>query len=171
MLAGTLAFIAGIYSLMQLSSLPSLFWLLLLPIVLISYRIHAVFRYVFYFYFGFCWALFAAQLTTDHSLDPKLENKSVIITGVIASVPEVRKDHSRFLIELETLSDKAGNNVKPPKLARLSWYKSNTVPKPGERWQFKVRLKRLALKLKSLLTSNESKCARSDKKRRASPIQ
>ncbi len=101
MLAGTLAFIAGIYSLMQLSSLPSLFWLLLLPIVLIPYRIHAVFRYVFYFYFGFCWALCTAQFKTDDSLDPKLENKDVIITGLIVSVPEVRKDHSRFLIELK----------------------------------------------------------------------
>lgn len=142
MLAGTLAFIAGIYSLMQFSSLPSLFWLLLLPIVLISYRMHAVFRYVFYFYLGFCWALFTAQLKIDHSLDPKFENEDIIITGVIASMPEIRKDHSRFLFELETLSNEAGNNDKPPQLARLSWYKSKVTPKPGEKWQFKVRLKR-----------------------------
>lgn len=142
MLAGTLAFIAGIYSLMQFSSLPSLFCLLLLPVLLCLYRYHVVFRYAFCFYFGFCYVLLVAYLQIDQGLEPKTENKDVIVTGVIASVAEIRKDHSRFLIELETLSDQAGNKFKPPKLARLSWYKSKTIPKPGEKWQFSVRLKR-----------------------------
>lgn len=142
MLAGTLAFIAGIYTLMQLSSLPSLFCLLLLPVLIILYRNHVVFRYAFYFYFGFCYVLLVSYLQINHGLEPKIENKDVIVTGVITSVPEIRKDHSRFLIELETLSDKSRNKFKPPKLARLSWYKSKSIPKPGEKWQFKVRMKR-----------------------------
>ncbi|MGB1800733.1 MAG: ComEC/Rec2 family competence protein, partial [Gammaproteobacteria bacterium] len=142
MLAGTLAFIVGIYSLMQFSSLPSLFCLLLLPVLLILHRKHIVFRYLFYFYLGFCWVLIVAYVQTSHGLEPKIENEDVIVTGVITSVPEIRKDHSRFLIELETLSDKSGNIFKPPELARLSWYKSKIIPKPGEKWQFTVRMKR-----------------------------
>lgn len=142
MLAGTLAFIAGIYSLMHFSSLPSLFWLLLLPVLLIPFQIHAAFRFVFYFYLGFCWALFITQLKIGHSLNPEIENKDLVVNGVVASVPEIHGDHSRFLFELATMTDSKGNKYKFSERVRLSWYKNKTVPKPGEMWQFMVRLKR-----------------------------
>ena len=142
MLAGTLAFISGIYSLMQFSSLPSLLWLLLLPVLFISTRFFSFFKYFLFFFIGFSWALFSAHLKLANSLDPEIESRDVVITGVITSVVETNEDYSRFLINLESIKDSSGKTYAPHGLTRLNWYKTDIIPAPGEKWQFKVRMKR-----------------------------
>jgi competence protein ComEC len=146
MLAGTLAFVTGIYCLMQFSRLPSLWLLVILPLPLLLSPFYSFWRKVllicFIFYLGFCWALFTAYLKTDNLLDPGIENREVFIIGVISSIPEQYDDHIRFLIDIEEITDSIGNDFVSPGRARLSWYKNKVIPLPGEVWQLKVKLKR-----------------------------
>ncbi len=141
MLAGTLAFTAGIYCLMQFSFLPSL-WLLFFSLVfIIIYRYFYIFRISLFFILGFCWALLFAHLKISHTLDPEIENVDVFIKGVIIKIPETSDKYVRFLFKVEEISDLKGKSYISPGLVRLSWYKNQTIPVPGEKWQFKARLK------------------------------
>jgi competence protein ComEC len=142
MLAGTLAFTAGIYCLMQFSYLPSLWLMAFLPPLFFLAWYFSVFRLILFFFIGFCWTLFCAGLNTDHPLEPEVENTDVHIIGVITSIPEAYSDHVRFLINIEEITNLNGERILSPGLARLSWYKNRVIPVPGEIWQLKVKLKK-----------------------------
>lgn len=142
MLAGTLAFIAGTYCLMQLSCLPSLWLIALLPLLFFFARFFFVIRIVLFFSIGFCWALFFAHLKMSHVLDAEIENTDVVIKGIVISLPETYDDYVRFLIDIEEISDLNGQHFTSPGIARLSWYKYKTIPAPGEIWQLRAKLKR-----------------------------
>jgi competence protein ComEC len=142
MLAGTLAFIAGIYCLMQLSWLPSLWIMITLPLLFLLTRFFSGFRLVLLFLIGFCWALFRAGLELEHSLDLNIENNDVIIRGVISSVPEIYDDHIRFLIDTKEITSLKGKSFHSPGIIRLSWYRNKNTIEPGEIWQLRVKLKR-----------------------------
>ncbi len=142
MLAGTLAFIAGIYCLMQLHWLPSLWILISLPLLFLLTRFFSAFRLVLLFLIGFCWALFRAGLELEHSLDSNIENNEVFIRGVVISIPEIYDDHIRFLIDTKEVTNLKGKSFRSPGIVRLSWYKNKNIIVPGEIWQLKVKLKR-----------------------------
>ncbi len=142
MLAGTLAFVAGIYCLMQLSYLPSLWLIALLPLAFFLARYFFTFRLVLFFFLGFCWALFCAQLKMSSVLDAEIEKADVLIKGVITSIPETSNGHVRFLIDVKEISALSGQSFVSPGIVRLSWYKHKSIPVPGEIWRLKVKLKR-----------------------------
>ncbi len=142
MLAGTLAFVAGIYCLMQISWLPSLWIAAFLPLIIFLTRFYSGFRLVLLFFIGFCWALFRAELALDHSLDPIIEENDVFIQGTIVSMPETYADHVRFLIDIAEISNENNQLLPSPGIVRLSWYRNRFVPEPDEIWQLKVKLKR-----------------------------
>ncbi|WP_197387629.1 DNA internalization-related competence protein ComEC/Rec2 [Ralstonia pseudosolanacearum] len=106
---------------------------------------------------GFGWSDWRAQQRLSVVLAPEWEGKDIRATGVVAELPEVTEDATRFLFRIE--SSDAGDAV-PPRV-RLSWYGLRSwherqreaeaatdrragIPdlQPGQRWQLTLRLKR-----------------------------
>lgn len=88
------------------------------------------------------------------ALAPELEGRRVAVTGVVASLPQVRPDGQGFVLAVESAQIDGAAVRLPPRLW-LSWYPSRhesarepalSPPMPtlhaGERWTFEVRLKR-----------------------------
>src|SRR5581483_7058704 len=96
------------------------------------------------FVLGFAWAGARAQLRMADRLDASLEGRDVVITGVIAELPQPVERGARFDFDVE--SAPAG----VPSRVQLSWYNGlapeefqEVAPvRAGERWRFTVRLRR-----------------------------
>jgi len=119
---------------------------MLLPALLVASAIAA----------GFGWSDWRAQQRMAVALSPVWEGKDVIATGVVAELPQIGDDATRFLFQVE--SSNAGDAV-PPRV-RLAWYGARTwdaateegaaptrrtgIPdlQPGQRWQLTLRFKR-----------------------------
>ena len=146
MLSRTTAFLLGILALQQLSELPSWPWLAGLLILLLSFLFlslrHPGFGLLSAACFGLLWAACHGHWQLRHDLAPALEGEELLVTGVVASLPQRQPRSMRFVFE----PDKAllaGKAVTVPERLRLSWY--NDFPAmlaPGQRWQLQVRLKR-----------------------------
>jgi competence protein ComEC len=90
------------------------------------------------------------------ALDPALEGRDLLLTGVIASLPDNRGDGIRFVFDVEHMDAVRGfdasDRVGVPRRVLLSWYGGRVSPgedvlplpavRPGERWQLPVRLRR-----------------------------
>jgi len=106
------------------------------------------------FVLGYAWAAWRADLRMADSLDPAIEGRDLLLTGVIASLPEVRGDGMRFVFEVEHTGATEGVDTSDrtgvPGQVLLSWYArrgdagQETLPlvQAGERWQLPVRLRR-----------------------------
>jgi competence protein ComEC len=99
-----------------------------------------------------------ANVFDAHRLAPTLEGKDILLTGVIAAMPQHNDVALRFLFDVESATLN-GLNVELPNRLELSWYSGvfargdgpgeltgelQRVPVPlvaGERWQLMVRLK------------------------------
>ncbi len=98
---------------------------------------------------GFGWAALLAQHALSDSLDDVLEGQELVVTGIIDSLPNRFPQGVRFnlLIERAQLD---GKPVSVPQHVALGWYADSrdaAAPgvaevRPGERWQFAVRLQR-----------------------------
>jgi competence protein ComEC len=86
--------------------------------------------------------LFRAELDLNQSLNQKIEGKSLLVEGIIASLPEQRGESIRFHLKILQIKDETGRLWATPGLTRLSWYGKHDDVRPGERWLLKVRLKR-----------------------------
>jgi competence protein ComEC len=94
---------------------------------------------------GVVWAGLSAQIRLSDSLDPALQGRDLVITGVVASLPQPMERGVRFEFEVE--SAEAGARV--PSRIQLAWYNGlnpeeyqDVLPvRPGERWRFQVRLR------------------------------
>lgn len=142
MLAGTLAFAAGIYCLLQFSIMPHSGAFLILPIVLFLNRYSSVFSLILLFFLGFSWALLRIGSDVSHSLDPELESKAVQVTGRVASLPVIYADHVQFLFNVNDIIDDQKLRYTSPETIRLNWYKTKAIPVPGETWTLRAKLKR-----------------------------
>lgn len=142
MLAGTLAFALGIYCLLQFSFLPSFWVMALLPVIFSLCRFFSGFRIIFTFLIGFCWALISVNSKIQQTLEPGIEGKQIIVRGIVASLPEIHNNHVRFLIKPDEIKNSKDQEYTLPGLIRLSWYYNKVIPKPGESWQFQIKLKR-----------------------------
>lgn len=90
---------------------------------------------------GHAWSAVLAQQRLSAALPLELEGQDLALTGVVASLPQHFEGGVRFHFEVESPQQ------LPPRVA-LSWYaRDSTQPvlpmvRPGQRWQFKVRLRR-----------------------------
>jgi competence protein ComEC len=82
------------------------------------------------------WALFNANWAIDDRLDPRLAGQDIMIQGTICEFPRINPLVQRFMLE------SAGDVPGLPHRLFISWYEANEIPQAGERWQFKVRLRR-----------------------------
>lgn len=137
-----LGFLIGAAGLQQLTELPAaaVWWwggVLLLP-ALVRFTL---LRFPLAMLAGFLWAGFVAQTLLDGALDSQLEGKDVLVTGIIASLPERRDRGVRFQLEPESLRWQGAEQPVPGRLL-LNWYGAAPTLQVGERWQLQLRLKR-----------------------------
>lgn len=145
MRSGTLAFIAGILCLQQLTGLPSINWafglFLFVPVFLFTRK--RVSRLASAVIIGFLWALWHAHLVLSQGLPKELEGKDVQVEGQIATIPTQRGRKWRFEFEIRRLVYQ-GRVWPVPKRVVLSWYEASESLMAGDAWRFTIRLKRPA---------------------------
>jgi competence protein ComEC len=98
---------------------------------------------------GFGYADWRADIRMSDELPRDWEGRDVEIAGVVASLPVLNDRGTRFEFDVERIGT---NSAKLPKHISLNWYVERprkgmdaVLPpeiKPGERWQFIVRLRR-----------------------------
>jgi len=85
-----------------------------------------------------------ASWFAQHALDPALQGRDVVVTGVVASLPQRFEQGERFEFAVES-AQLAGQPVALPGRLALAWYDtSQDTPvawQAGDRWRFAVRLK------------------------------
>jgi competence protein ComEC len=107
---------------------------------------------------GFAWGGLMAQYRLDDALPAAWEGQDVVVVGTIDSLPYRFERGVRFNFNVEKVAPQNGGRPPVPQRLALSWYSpgafgqagaestqaAQTVPevRPGERWQFTLRLKR-----------------------------
>lgn len=151
-----LGFVAGVACLQSQADLPSVFIILCLgagAVMLVAVRnrppypsLRIAMLALAGASFGFAWAALFAHSHMSQSLPPEWEGRDVTIVGVVDSLPTHFAQGVRFDFAVEQAQE---NAVIPDRIA-LSWYYSFQssaqnewqAPRPGERWQLTVRLRR-----------------------------
>ncbi len=96
---------------------------------------------------GLFWVLNWATNSLEQLLPAELERKDFWVRGSIASLPELNRLNSQFIFKVEESCLKPlascdfSNELLQDQLIQLSIYQELALS-PGQRWQFKVRLKR-----------------------------
>jgi competence protein ComEC len=171
MILAALTFVFGAWVVQQMAQLPSLPWLFFIFFVacIISIpQIHRRFPKFFYtpklahyfllsvsaFLFGVCWASSFALWRIGDELPHTWEQKTIVIEGVVASVPEATEHGERFRFDVEKILT---HGAIVPKHISLNQYRANQYSSnqssddtatqlnqfhAGERWLLSVRLKR-----------------------------
>ncbi len=98
---------------------------------------------------GFAGAGWRASLRMADGLDPNLEGRDLVLTGVVANLPQQGASGLRFRFEVEADSD--GRRPAVPETIALGWYAgfhedaAAVAPRrelrAGQRWRFTVRLR------------------------------
>ncbi|MEN8167309.1 MAG: DNA internalization-related competence protein ComEC/Rec2, partial [Pseudomonadota bacterium] len=135
-----ITFVAGVTGFHLLPLLPDHRWLLAAMAIPICWR-YARLRPAAALLAGFCWSFLNASIQLSALLPPELEGRDLTLTGVISSIPSQKGLITRFEMDVSTVQSLQGDIAGPEKV-RLSWYKTQQTPVPGQLWQLKVRLKR-----------------------------
>ena len=150
MRAGTIAFLIGIIIFLQISTLSSSWFAILLFFVLMAlftlpksrFSHQYVWRISCAIICGLLWAFFRAEaiLTTD--LDKTIEGDTVVVIGEVVSLTEILDRGIRFEFRVDEMQSEMGVPLKSPGKIRLGWYRQDVSIQAGEYWRFHVRLKR-----------------------------
>ena len=142
MRTGTIAFLIGIAAFLQVPTLPPLWGVVFLPIVLWTVFVLPKFQILCAIICGFLWAFIRADIILSEGLDRMIEGDTVIVTGQVVSLPEILDSGIRFEFQINEMKSQDGVVLKSPGKVRLGWYRVNIDVKSGEHWQLYVRLKR-----------------------------
>lgn len=130
-----LSFFFGVLFLQQWTSLPNEF--ILLPAVLLAvFCWYFSYRRISYFIIGFLWTSLVAINYSNKILPIDLQGKDILIQGEVIGLTNVSRRRVRFDFKV-TKTDYS----LPDKL-RLSWYYPKIAIKPGQKWQFWLKLKK-----------------------------
>ncbi len=96
---------------------------------------------------GVLLATISAQSQLDNRLPKQLEGQELLITGTVTGLPEIRDNSLRFRFYVSSVSVPSSSNLFTPVqnfkgIIRLGWFHTQQRIVPGEKWQFKVKLKR-----------------------------
>jgi competence protein ComEC len=142
MLLISLGFLLGVGALQQCESLPSVslagLLIILVPLLIKLKK----WRFPLAIACGFLWALFQAQNRLYPELRREWEGRDLVLTGLIASLPERKGRVTRFLFNVEGLRFGKSWQHRFPTRVRLSWYGMSPPLRTGQRWQLTARLKR-----------------------------
>ena len=129
-----LSFFFGVLFLQQWANLPSEF-VLLMAALLAAFSWYFSCRRIAYFMIGFLWASLIALYYSNQILLPELQGKELLVQGEIIGLTNSNKRRVRFDFKV-TKAD-----VSLPDKIRLSWYYPKKDIKPGQQWQFWLKLK------------------------------
>ena len=118
--------------------IPDRYWISYLPVLLLLALLNSKYRFPILLMASYLWACFNIQNTLDVRLSGDYDNQEMIVTGIVADIPERRSGSTRFLFKPETIADYP---YALPDMVRLSWYRSNIKIRAGEQWQLRVKLK------------------------------
>ncbi len=148
-----LGFTLGVWLLQRQPELPGAMWLAVcfafaaIAAIGFSSRVSPVIKagatFVGFAALGFAWAAALAQLRLSDRLNPELEGRDMLVSGVVAGLPQAFERGVRFDFDVE--SPEAG----VPRRIVLSSYggfardeSQGVLPvRAGERWRFAVRLR------------------------------
>jgi len=143
-----LALAAGVLLLQLQASLPSPYWVALLPPLMAGAWWKRGFVVPACFAIGFLWAAAWAHWRMADRLAPELEGRDIAVVGVVASLPASGERALRFEFEVEA----APGGEKLPGRLLVSWYRASaweeapavlaSTVHPGERWLLTLRLRR-----------------------------
>jgi competence protein ComEC len=93
---------------------------------------------------GFAWAAAFAHWRLADRLDPEFEGRDVVVTGVVASLPQPFERGVRFDFDVESPESRVPRHVS---LSSYGGFAADNAEgalpvRPGERWRFVVRLRR-----------------------------
>lgn len=135
-----LSFLAGVMMLQLQAELPSLYWaVLLIPFLALSVYFQKHY-WLLFLLSGFFWANFHGWHYLSSVPDTTLAGKNILVSGVITDLPVKQSRSTKFLFKVESF-ELDGYQGAVPKQLRLSWYYSKKVLRPGDQWQFVVRIK------------------------------
>ncbi len=144
MYLAVLAWLLGIVSLQWFHQLPNIFWVCpaIIGLAVICYYLPRPYRKILQLLIIMLLGQAFVVLRTQHILAWQLpadwENKPVIITGMIASLPQITDNTAEFEFQMNKLAGQAQRAR-----IRLSWYHQPDVAlHMGDVWQMQVRLKR-----------------------------
>lgn len=138
----SLGFLIGVWLLHQSASLPSAWWSLSLPLLLlfIPFRCNNVVIIACALVCGYAWAGVQAGWRLQDPLPASLIGQDILVTGYVSSLPEQDTRKQRFEFMVETIMQPGV--VFKPQVVHLNWYNSRDVRlQVGQRWQLKLRLK------------------------------
>lgn len=142
MIVNTLAFLLGVLLLQQQATLPSLWLLGVLLVLLLLGRIP--FRWCGYpalFVAGLFWATLQATGLMQAQLPTELQGQDIIVQGVVVSLPRADAKRVRFNFLIDPGSSGDGQRVSGK--VWLNWYAKQLPDLAiGQRWQLQLRLKR-----------------------------
>lgn len=84
---------------------------------------------------SFSYGIIYAQLQKDHQLK-EIPSEIVTVNGRVIEIPTKREDKVKFILEVENTT----NNL-PVKKLLLNWYDSKQEVKPGQVWEFSLKMK------------------------------
>jgi competence protein ComEC len=90
---------------------------------------------------GATWATIRAELLLNRALPESWEGRDMVVTGTVVSLPQRAERYLKFDLDVENSSTADTLPVWRGR-TRLRWYRPYPPLKPGQRWQFPVRLKR-----------------------------
>lgn len=150
-----LGFVFGAWWLQQQAVLPGLeaAWILALSLVIFvkiwqsqAIWLKRISLFVLTVVLGFSWAAMLAKIRLNDELPAAWQQKSIVVQGVVAALPERNERGERFRFDVEKVLTP---QAQVPQHISLSWYEDaeeDASPQArfhaGERWQFTVRLKR-----------------------------
>ncbi|MBY0577530.1 MAG: DNA internalization-related competence protein ComEC/Rec2 [Burkholderiales bacterium] len=137
-----LFFVAGVGLLQNQAVLPSLWWVLALPLLFVVSMLIAqklpreILLKLLFFIMGFLYAACIAQIRLSDSLAAELEGVDIDITGIVAELPQSNDKGQYFAFDVER------THGVPRKIVLSRYFESDgVVLHPGERWRFTVRLR------------------------------
>lgn len=139
--SAAVAALTGVTIFQQMHVLPDPLWawLSLLSLLLVWYR-RAAWPLLIGIT-GFLWAWFYAASVLSGGLATELEGQDVHLVGVVASVPIIEEQRTRFEFDVTRLY-REGTILPAPRRVLLNWYYPDTALQAGDRWDLVVRLKR-----------------------------
>ncbi len=149
-----LGFTLGVCLLQHQSELPGAAWLALvcalaaIGAVGFSRRVSPIVvagaTFIGFAALGFAWAAVLAQLRLSDRLDPELEGRDVVVTGVVAGLPQTFERGVRFDFDVESPETGVPRRIVLSSYSGFAQDDSQGVlpVRAGERWRFAVRLRR-----------------------------
>lgn len=93
------------------------------------------------FTLGMAWAATAAAWAMECRLPKPLDGQVLVLEGVVVGLPETTTVRQRFLVRPTRIVNYPVQRPLPRRI-RLSWYGRAPDVHPGERWRWRVKLRR-----------------------------